>query len=130
MKRIKLSMVPAVTLHLLKQQGGKCALCEQPIGPKTTKRPALDHDHGTGYLRGILCVNCNGIEGKIHNLARRAGKGIDNATFLRNIVAYWEHHAVPQHGGVFHYSHKTPEEKRLLRLAKAKAVRAKRKILP
>ena len=41
---------------LLKRQGGKCAICRNK--PKS-KRLAVDHDHGTGAVRGLLCSRCN-----------------------------------------------------------------------
>lgn len=37
---------------------GRCAVCGS--GPSLV----LDHDHGTGYVRGLLCVACNGAEGR------------------------------------------------------------------
>lgn len=41
---------------LLIGQCGVCALCgKPPIG----KRLAVDHDHNTGEIRGLLCLNCN-----------------------------------------------------------------------
>lgn len=127
MRRIKASQVPAVTAALLKAQGGKCPLCGLPVGPGRKKTPALDHDHDTGYLRDILCLNCNGIEGKVRNLVRRMGTHIGKIEGLSNIVAYWQRHAEPKHGGVFHHTHRTAEEKRLERNAKAVARRKKAK---
>ena len=38
---------------LLSAADGKCAVCE------SSKRLHLDHDHATGYIRGILCQECN-----------------------------------------------------------------------
>ena len=35
------------------QQGGLCAVCFE--GPARH----VDHDHGTGEVRGIVCFNCN-----------------------------------------------------------------------
>ena len=40
--------------ELLAEQGGVCAICGAP-DPQH-----LDHDHRTGWVRGILCFNCNG----------------------------------------------------------------------
>jgi hypothetical protein len=42
---------------ILAHQGGRCAICGRP--PKADKRLAVDHDHQTGYVRGLLCFLCN-----------------------------------------------------------------------
>lgn len=39
---------------ILAQQGGVCPICDGPI-----KDPAVDHDHLTGRVRGIVCKLCN-----------------------------------------------------------------------
>ena len=127
MRRIKASQVAPLTQVLLKSQGGKCPLCGLPIGPRAKKTPALDHDHDTGYIRDVLCINCNGIEGKIRNLFRRMGVHMTKLEAAARLVAYWERHQVPKHNGIFHHTHRTPEEKRLERLAKAAARRKKAK---
>lgn len=41
---------------LLSFQGGTCAICDRPPG---ATRLAVDHDHATGYARGLLCYLCN-----------------------------------------------------------------------
>lgn len=43
---------------ILKQQKGKCAICGNKKHPKGRKF-AVDHNHDTGEVRGILCGNCN-----------------------------------------------------------------------
>lgn len=43
--------------NMLEQQGGVCAICFQPC--KTKKDLAVDHNHNTGKVRGLLCSNCN-----------------------------------------------------------------------
>lgn len=41
---------------LLEAQGGVCAICKEP----RNYRLAVDHDHKTGLVRGLLCKMCNG----------------------------------------------------------------------
>ncbi len=43
---------------LLLAQGGVCAVCEKP--QKSGRKLAVDHDHETGLVRGLLCQSCNG----------------------------------------------------------------------
>lgn len=38
-------------------QGGKCYICQRATGAR--KRLSVDHDHETGYVRGLLCGPCN-----------------------------------------------------------------------
>ena len=42
-------------LYLL--QGERCAICGVATGKR--KRLAVDHDHETGEVRGLLCGKCN-----------------------------------------------------------------------
>lgn len=47
---------------LLAVQGGACAICRQPetgIRRGHLMRLAVDHHHGTGVRRGLLCNQCN-----------------------------------------------------------------------
>lgn len=46
-------------------QGGRCAICRRATG--ATKRLAVDHDHETGYVRGLLCGPCNKILGHLRD---------------------------------------------------------------
>jgi hypothetical protein len=43
---------------LLLEQSGVCAICQEP--PSPTRRLAVDHDHKTNAVRGLLCTRCNG----------------------------------------------------------------------
>lgn len=127
MKRLAPKNISTATLILLKKQGGTCPICAGKLGTNTVKRPALDHDHTTGYIRDVLCINCNGLEGKLFNLTRRFGKHMTPELVLQNILAYWLRHKVPQHGGFIHPTHKTAAEKRLATLKRAAAKRKKAK---
>lgn len=42
---------------MLTEQGGLCAICRQV--PTNSKGFAVDHDHDTGKVRGLLCGTCN-----------------------------------------------------------------------
>lgn len=42
---------------LLITQKGACAICKEPC--KTGRRLAVDHDHSSGKIRGLLCSLCN-----------------------------------------------------------------------
>jgi hypothetical protein len=47
---------------LLVKQEGRCALCGQPETAKRWGKPmtlAVDHDHETKEIRGLLCSRCN-----------------------------------------------------------------------
>ncbi len=41
---------------LLKEQGGVCAICKRP---PMKHRLAVDHNHKTNEIRGLLCARCN-----------------------------------------------------------------------
>jgi hypothetical protein len=42
--------------EMLAAQNGLCAICAQP---PNRRRLAVDHDHQTGAVRGLLCERCN-----------------------------------------------------------------------
>jgi hypothetical protein len=41
------------------EQNGLCAICGNSPSEQGGKALAIDHDHGTGLLRGLLCDGCN-----------------------------------------------------------------------
>lgn len=44
---------------LYEAQGGVCYICQRATGK--VRRLAVDHDHATGYVRGLLCRPCNSV---------------------------------------------------------------------
>jgi len=64
----------------LQEQGGRCAICQsRPV----SQRLAVDHNHQTNAVRGLLCKRCN------HDLL---GAAHDDVAILRRAVAYLEHY--------------------------------------
>jgi dCMP deaminase len=61
-------------------QGGTCAICHNP--PPEGERLAVDHDHKTGKVRGLLCQGCN----------RAIGIFQDSTLSLRSAMAYLMRH--------------------------------------
>lgn len=74
--------------ELLAEQGGVCAICRRP-DPEH-----LDHDHRTGWVRGILCFNCNGGLGQFKDNPDVLARAI---TYLRGTT--WQRVLI--HPGVF-----------------------------
>lgn len=62
---------------IFEKQNRRCAICHCQ---QHYQRLAVDHDHKTGMVRGLLCVHCN----------RGLGRFFDSALRLRNAAAYIE----------------------------------------
>lgn len=118
--RLKVSEVADLRVKQTLAQGGRCAVCALPL-----KRPCLDHDHGTGAVRGTLCSGCNALLGKVENNYKRYGVQSLPA-FCAGVAAYLSRHSI-NITGYLHPSHKSEDEKRLARNAKARKVRAIKK---
>jgi hypothetical protein len=58
--------------EMYSKQDGACAICHKHV-------PLLrvDHDHGTGKVRGLLCGNCNVLL-----------RALDDKTFLESAIQY------------------------------------------
>lgn len=81
--------IPQLRNKLLQDQDGKCGICKKsPIDTVW----ALDHCHkkgygGSGLVRGVLCRNCNSVEGKIVRALKRFGIKIHELSgWLRNLA--------------------------------------------
>lgn len=49
---------------LLASQGGVCAICKAP--PNDVISLHVDHEHGSGRVRGLLCIKCNNAIGLLN----------------------------------------------------------------
>lgn len=63
---------------MLDDQGGVCAICSKEDA--AGKRLAVDHCHETGKVRGLLCLKCNTVLGKMN----------DEVNLLKKAIAYLE----------------------------------------
>lgn len=104
------------------RQGGKCALCQKTLIAELSDA-CQDHDHSTGLIRGVLCRNCNGIEGKIKNLVVRGRRGLGMAEYLGYLILYWKKYE-NNPNSLLYPLHKTEDEKRDLRNLRARKKRA------
>lgn len=60
----KFGVSPTDYQNMLMQQGGVCAICRGPSDLRSGEF-AVDHNHQTGQVRGLLCVTCNVALGRL-----------------------------------------------------------------
>lgn len=65
--------------EMVLSQEGRCGICPEPL-----RKFFVDHDHGTGRVRSLLCPSCNIM----------LGMSGDSPDRLRAGAAYIEHHAL------------------------------------
>lgn len=58
-------------MEMYAAQGGRCAACRDRLELRTRSRVAVDHDHATGKIRGLLCNSCNSALGMLRDESRR-----------------------------------------------------------
>lgn len=126
--KISRSQLYAITMQLLKQQGGVCLVCKKSINVQTRGRSSdfvCDHDHESGEVRAVLHRSCNSALGKAEHAVGRWGakssKYADIIPYLRKMLEYYDWVA-ENPTGLMYPNHKTPEEK----AAAAKVKRRKR----
>ncbi len=61
--------------RLLASQEGGCAICERP--PREDSALHVDHEHGTGRIRGLLCFRCNNALGDLDDDHDRLVRALD-----------------------------------------------------
>jgi hypothetical protein len=103
------------------RESPECPLCNRTMDEDTV----VDHCHKTGVCRAVVCRWCNAILGKIENWAGRIGQGIDPHLFLTNVGKYLSEDGPRKQ--VLYHTHKTEDEKRLLKNKRARLARAKAK---
>ena len=105
MKEIVPSKLAEVRELCLIRQENRCAICQKELGDDVTNQH-VDHQHcfksetlgenGAGLIRGVLCRNCNALEGKIWNNANRYGAVNpkdpvgSRIKWLKQLVNYYE----------------------------------------
>lgn len=120
--RLTATTLPRWRAAKLAEQDGLCAVCSTPI---TDKDPAVaDHDHTTGQMRGVLHRSCNSLAGVIENNRVRYGlrSPVQFYKFLTGLYAYL--HVKRPDDTPFYPTHRTQDEKRLLRNTRARRARA------
>lgn len=65
--------------QMLEDQGRVCAICR--MGQSRGHSLAVDHDHSTGNVRGLLCHRCNRVLGVVK----------DNPELLATMIEYLRH---------------------------------------
>lgn len=68
---------------MLEMQKHKCAICSTHIDVFIRKL-AVDHDHKTGVVRGLLCHHCNTAIGLLK----------EDSNLIRKAASYIEHHNI------------------------------------
>jgi hypothetical protein len=77
-RKTKYGVSVAWYVETLRVQRKTCAICEQSFG----RAPHIDHDHGSGQIRALLCYKCNvGL-----------GSFMDSPKLLRMAALYLELH--------------------------------------
>ena len=75
-RRLAYGILPHEYDQLLIDQDNECAICRSLIGYES----AVDHDHETGKVRGLLCGSCN----------KGLGFFKDNIDYLKAAAKYLE----------------------------------------
>jgi hypothetical protein len=72
----KFGMSKADKDNMIKEQGGKCSICGNQLD--NARNTHVDHDHKSGFIRGILCNHCNLL----------LGHAKDDVNILQSAIKY------------------------------------------
>lgn len=125
-RKLKAREVAEVRTQLRASQGNRCAICSLPFKALAPMDAVLDHDHATGAVRAVLHRGCNSLLGKLENGAGRYGVSDHLVQFCHGLGPYIRKHEV-DNTGLIYPTHKTADEKRLLRNSRARKARAAKK---
>lgn len=64
--KLKFGVNPKGIHRLAIEQGFKCRICK--VEQSDNRSLAIDHDHESGKIRGLLCTSCNMALGKFNNI--------------------------------------------------------------
>ena len=81
------------TLELFEEQAGCCAICRRKLkifGRDKGRTAALDHCHYSGFVRGLLCVQCNSALGLFGDNPATLTRAVLYLTHLRQRLAGFE----------------------------------------
>jgi len=69
MRAKKYGITKSEYMKILASQDGRCAVCRVELVTTGNRRDvaAVDHDHETGKVRGILCLLCNAALGLVRD---------------------------------------------------------------
>lgn len=106
-------------------QGKTCGLTGRPMALSDA---VADHCHTTGVIRGVIDRGANSMLGKIENHRKlaRLTSDKDLSLFLANVISYLNKGAAKayQPDAPLYPTHRTADEKRLVRNKRARKARA------
>lgn len=107
LKNLHSKDIPEIRNEILQKQGNQCPLCGKRI--TESDRITLDHQHkyrkadvngldGNGLVRGVLCADCNVVEGKIFNSMARflhQPSREQRIRWIKNLAEYYQKDLYP-----------------------------------
>jgi len=123
MNKLKAKDIKPFRQQLLIEQGGLCALCQEPIAEGLA---VLDHCHRTGQIRSVLHRGCNAYIGALENNQKR------NQITPRRLVKILAGFTAYVQGlkPILHSTYRTPEERAERTKKRAQKNRQKKKAKP